>query len=188
MRTLLALFLTCLVLVASAATTPLEHAAKYPLTLSEYGEYERFPADVEGYHRGAVRAYAPELADYSIAYDQHNYQLQNAVTLYFYARLSDTALQQQREESQVTSAHPGAVLVSRKTLNVPRNGQNYAATLVTYEFDGVFAGQNQRLSSQLLLIFLPTNTFKIRSTAPVEHAARAEAAMLKLLESIAWVS
>ncbi len=188
MRTLLAYLLFVAALIASVGGTWAAQGAPYPATITDFGEFERFPAEVAGYHRGNATAYAPNLVNYSIAYDQYNGELHNTVTLYFYPKADNTAQHQQEAESAVFQANAESKLVSRRSMTVPYNGQSFAATLTTFEYERQFAGKKQRVSSQLLMVFLPTKTFKVRSTAPLDQAARAEAAMLHLLEGLAWAS
>ncbi|MGN6528077.1 MAG: hypothetical protein ACTHL8_16945 [Burkholderiaceae bacterium] len=158
----------------------------YPAPVADFGRWDRFPAEVAGYRRGAVVRYAPGLVDYSIAYDRMDAQVQDAVTLYFYPRMNDAAAQVAQEEAQVLQSHPGARVLDRRDLPLQRNGATYTARLVTFEFEEVFAGRLQRVSSQLLVAFRALGTFKARSTAPFAQAVQAQASFLRLLDGVAW--
>ena len=113
-------------------------------------------------------------------------ELQDAVTLYFYPRMNDAAAQVAQEEAQVLQSHPGARVLDRRDLPLQRNGATYTARLATFEFEEVFAGRLQRVSSQLLVAFRALGTFKARSTAPFAQAVQAQASFLRLLEGVAW--
>jgi hypothetical protein len=158
----------------------------YPAPVEDFGRWDRFPAEAAGYRRGAVVRYAPGLVDYSIAYDRDDAEVQDAVTLYFYPRMNDAAAQVAREEAQVLQSHPGARVLDRRDVPLQRNGATYTARLVTFEYEQVFAGRLQRVSSQLLVAFRALGTFKARSTAPSAQAAQAQAAFLRLLDEVAW--
>ncbi|HEX7688538.1 MAG TPA: hypothetical protein VF453_12570 [Burkholderiaceae bacterium] len=158
----------------------------YPAPVEDFGRWDRFPVEVAGYRRGAVVRYAPGLVDYSIAYERMDAELQDAVTLYFYPRMNDAAAQVAQEEAQVLQSHPGARVLDRRDLPLQRNGATYTARLATFEFEEVFAGRLQRVSSQLLVAFRALGTFKARSTAPFAQAVQAQASFLRLLEGVAW--
>jgi hypothetical protein len=153
--------------------------------LSEIWEL-RFPAECGSYRRGVVTAYAPALADYSVAYDVYDSALQSAVTLYFYPRMKDPAAQLRAEEAEVSIAHRGAHVVGRRSLVLERDGTSYKTTLVTFEYGGLFAGKQQSLNSQLWVVFLGSGTFKVRSTAPIDQAVLSEASVQKLLQCVRW--
>ena len=166
------------------ATAPVKPEGSYPSRIADFGQYERFPAAVAGYRRGVVTAYAPALLDYSVAYDRYDEQLQNAITLYFYPRLPGNQLE--AEQSEVTRVHRGAMVRSNKEVTLQGRGGVYNASLISFEYEDTFAGRQQHVSSQLLLVLLPTRSFKVRSTAPVGQAEVAEGAMLKVVEGVAW--
>ncbi|MDQ2735066.1 MAG: hypothetical protein M3Y55_08780 [Pseudomonadota bacterium] len=181
---LVVLVLSSAFLGGCASVPPSKSEASYPSRLEGFGRYDRFPATVAGYHRGVVTAYAPELANYSVAYDRHDAELQNAVTLYFYPRPRGNQLE--AEQAEVRQAHPGASVRSSNEVTLQGRAGVYNASLTTFEYEEVFAGRPQRVSSQLLLVFLPAQTFKVRSTAPLEQARAAEAAMLRVVDGISW--
>lgn len=186
MRTLSTFFLASLLLSGCAATVSIPSSGSYPAPVPNFGQYEKFPAALAGYRRGAVTAYAPALADYSIAYDRNDATLQNAVTLYFYPRLQDTAAQLRVEEAEVLKAHPGGRVLSRRTMTLESNGASYEATLVTFEFRGALGGLEQKLTSQMLVAFPARGTFKVRSTEPASQQDVAEHALQQLLMGVAW--
>ena len=166
------------------ATAPASPTVGYPSQVLDFGQDDRFPKSLAGYRRGVVTAYAPALADYSVAYDRDDAVLQNAVTLYLSPRRSGDQLEAER--SEVMRAHRGAVVRATDEITLQGRGGVYNASLVTFEYDDTFAGRPQRVSSQLLLVLMPTRTFKARSTAPVGQAGMAESGMLKVVEGTAW--
>lgn len=178
----------CFCLVAcTRGTAPLQprEPAPYPSPIAGFEQWEKFPADCAGHRRGDVTAFAPGLSDYSVAYNRYDEALQSAVTLYFYPSATDLPRQQQAEQDRIQKAHGGRV-VSRRSLVLERQGKSLNMMLITFQFDGVFAGKQQKLSSQLWLGFQDGSTFKVRSTAPVAQAEASEAAVRELLQCVTW--
>ncbi len=63
----------------------------------------------------------------------------------------------------------------------------YATRVATFRYDEVFAGREQTVFSELLLIELPRRRLlKVRSTAPLAQAAVAEGSLLDLMERLDW--
>ena len=182
--------LAALVLLLPLALALVVHAdVRAAIPVADFGRFDSFPASVAGYARGDVMAYAPHLADFSIAYDSRSFSLQNAVTLFFYPhRHDDPAAQLADEEQQVLRAHEGARVVGRRDVTLSHGAASREATLVSFEFDGDFAGSRQPLASQLLLVFRGRNVFMVRSTAPQSQGALAERAMLELVQRVDWES
>ena len=109
--------LVLLLPLALALVVPADVRAAIPV--ADFGRFDSFPASVAGYARGDVMAYAPHLADFSIAYDSRSFSLQNAVTLFFYPhRHDDPAAQLADEEQQVLRAHEGARVVGRRDVTL----------------------------------------------------------------------
>jgi hypothetical protein len=174
-----------LALAALAAAPGAALAANYPAPVTDFGRFDSFPATVGPYARGEVTAFAPAMADFAIGYNSAGASLDNAVTLYFYPHGHDTAVDQLRDEQQqVLSAHPGARVVGQRQVTL--GGRE--ATLVSFAYDGDFAGRDQPLASQLLLVFRDHAIFMVRSTAPRSQGAHAEEAMLDLVRHLAWDS
>jgi hypothetical protein len=159
-----------------------------PNDVPDFGHYDSFPAVVDDYVRAGVHAYAPDLSDFSIGYDSRTPALTNVVTLYFYPRRLDKTAQARDEERQVLQAHPGGRVVDRRSVTLTHGTQVREASLVTYAFDGDFAGLRQTLASQQLLVFRDKGIFMVRSTAPSVQGEAAERAMLALVQQVDWES
>jgi len=186
MRRCLLSILVCVSFAGDPIAASGQSFHKYPATVPDFAQWDRFPAECASYRRGGVTAYAPALADYSVAYDRYDAALQNAVTLYFYPRMKDPAAQLRAEEAEVTNAHRDGHVVGRRSLVLEREGASYEATLVTFEYGGLFAGKQQPLNSQLWVVFLKSGTFKVRSTAPIDEAALSETSVQQLLQCVKW--
>jgi hypothetical protein len=186
MRKFLFSYLVSVALASNALVATGQSFPKYPAPLPEFAQWERFPAECASYRRGVVTAYAPAMADFSVAYDRYDATLQNAVTLFFYPRMKDPAAQLRAEEAEVANAHRDAHVVSRRSLVLEREGTSYDATLVTFEYGGSLAGKQQSLNSQLWVVFLASGTFKVRSTAPIDQAVLSEASVQQLLQCVRW--
>jgi hypothetical protein len=165
-----------------------QELTRYPAEIPDFAQWEKFPAECAGYRRATVRAYAPALTDYSVAYQSYGGTLQNAVTLFFYPRMKDPSVQLRAEESEVLNAHQDAYIANRRAITLESKGKKYDASLITFEFADNVAGFRQNLSSQLLIVFLEKGTFKVRSTSPAEQGVAAEAALRELLQCVAWSS
>ncbi|KRB82091.1 hypothetical protein ASE26_14440 [Duganella sp. Root198D2] len=163
-----------------------QESTQYPIEIADFQKWQKFPAECAGYRRSTVRAYAPEFSNYSVTYHSFGSTLKNAVTLFFYPRPSDSSAQLQKEVSAVLNAYEDAYLVSRRQIKLEAKGKTYDAAVITFEFSDTVDGSRQPLSSQLLLVFLEKGTFKVRSTSLAEQADAAEAAVLELLQCVAW--
>jgi hypothetical protein len=172
--------------LAPAASAPPAPEAAYPAPVAGFARWDRFPAEVAGYRRGAVLRYAPGMTDYSIAYQRRDPPLDADVTLYFYPRMNDGAAQIAREEAEVQQEHPGARIVERHGLPLSRNGAVYIARLVSFEYEDMFAGRRQRVCMQLLVAFRALGTFKATSVAPWTQAQEAQRGFQQLLDNVAW--
>jgi len=186
MRKHLCRSLVCFGLATVSMIAVSQEVTKYPVNLTEFEQWEKFPAECPGYRRSTVMAYAPALADYSVTYQSYGSALTNAVTLYFYPRLKDSAAQIQAEVSQVLKTHQDAYVMNRRAINLEAKGKTYDATLIAFDFADPIVENKQSVSSQLLIVFLDTGTFKVRSTSPVEQAGEAEAAVRQLLQCVSW--
>jgi len=171
-------------LVAGAAAQP----GGDPNNVPDFGHFDSFPAVVDDYARVSVHAFAPDMSDFSIGYNSGGAGLVSAVTLYFYPRRLDKAAQAHDEEHQVLQAHPGGRVVGRRSVTLTHGAQTHEATLLTYAFDGDFAGRHQALASQQLLVFRDKGIFMVRSTAPQAQGEAAERAMLALVQHVDWAS
>jgi hypothetical protein len=155
-----------------------------PGTIAGFGHYDSFPAVVDDYARAEVHAFAPDMSDFSIGYNSVSLAAANAVTLYFYPRRLDKMAQARDEERQVLQAHPGGRVVDRRSVTLTHGAHSHEATLVTYAFDGDFAGSRQPLVSQQVLVFRDKGIFMVRSTAPKAQGEAAEQAMLALVQHV----
>jgi len=84
----------------------------------------------------------------------------------------------------VLQAHPGGRVVDRRSVTLTHGAHSHEATLVTYAFDGDFAGSRQPLVSQQVLVFRDKGIFMVRSTAPKAQGEAAEQAMLALVQHV----
>ena len=173
-----------LILILMAVVAPGADAAGYPRVVKKFKEFDRFPAKVAGYVRGMVVEDLPEMSAYTVAYDRWDSEVQSAVTLYIKPRPADVTAEAQGEEAAIINAHANTQVESRRSIVIKQGDTSYDATLVSFQYDEVFARTRQRVSSLLVLSYRTTYTFKVRASAPVAQAAAAESAMLKLLESI----
>lgn len=178
--------LVCFSLAIVSLTAASQETTRYPIEIADFQQWEKFPAQCADYRRSTVRAYAPALADYSVAYQSFGNKLKNAVTLFFYPRMKDSSVQLRAEVSEVLNAHQDAQIVNRRAIKLEAKGKAYSATLITFEYTDIIGEKRQSLSSQLLIVFLDTGTFKVRSTSPAEHGTDAEAGVLELLQCVAW--
>ncbi|MGW8394772.1 hypothetical protein [Pseudoduganella sp. HUAS MS19] len=178
----------CVGFATASLTASGQDHTSYPVEIADFAHWEKFPAECAGYRRSTVRSYAPALANYSVTYQSFGSTLQNAVTLFFYPRTKDSSAQLQAEESQILNAYKDAHIVNRRSINLESNGKKHDATLITFEFTGSMAEGRSKLSSQLLIAFLETRTFKVRSTTLAETGTEAEAAVQELLQCVAWAT
>ena len=179
-------FLVATLVAGCPASLPPNAQSSYPAEVRDFPELHRFPAEVSGYGRGEIVAYAPALAAFSVAYNRYDEQLQNAVTLYFGPRLNDTASQVLDEKSAVIDAHPDSRVISERVLTLSKDGRTYEATLIAFQYTEVFAGRSQNVRSFLLVAFTSQRRFKVRSTTPSRQAAQAESNLIRLLDGVSW--
>ena len=146
--------------------------------------HSEFPQRIGPYVRGEIHAFAGD--DHSIGYDCYDWQIENAVTFYYYPVTDSAESQYASEVAGILEAHAGARLVSERTSTIKKDGHLHRAFIATFNYDGVFSKTNQPLSSQLVFISLPDHAIKVRSTSPASQAALAEVNMLRLVNEISW--
>lgn len=187
MTSRMAVCFALLVTVSGCQTTQVAQPPPgYPAEITGIGESRNFPSHVGPYVRGKLIMYAPGMTDHSVGYDRYDGMVRNAVTLYFYPAFAPIPQQYAAEKQEILRAHAKSALVTEKNVVLSKGGASYTARVAVFQFDEVFAGQYQRLSSELILIELPSHLFKVRSTAPLDQVEAAEASMFTLLESVNW--
>ena len=171
-----------------AGCTSPEHDKRPPEPVEVTGTVNSlsFPPQVGAYLRGKAYMFQPGKLNYSIDYGRFDADLQNAVRLFFYPRARRMDEQFGAEKLSVLRAHPGATLVGEKRTLLWKNGYSYEAFMATFQWEGMFADREQRISSQLILIALPDRSVMVWSSAPIAQAASAQASLLELLERIDW--
>jgi len=157
-----------------------------PIEAVGMGELASYPIHVAGYTRGKMLMYDAVRIDCSIAYERSDSDLQQAITLYLYPRSTDETAQFAAEKELVLGVHPAGKHVSDERMELLKDGQAYPAHVATFEFEDTMNGRMQALSSQLVLITLPTRWVKVRSTAPLAQSEIAERGMLDLLDKLQW--
>lgn len=173
-----------LALVVGYLPVPTATASQEFAAISDTGKFPTFPLRIGAYQRGKIHTYTSD--DHSVGYERYDSTLQNVVTLYFYPVAQSIEAQYSSEKREILSVHSGSALLSERQSSIEKNGVTYQAFIATFQFDGVFAGQQQVISSQLVLVALPDHFFKVRSSSPVSQAAVAEASMLQLLKEVSW--
>ena len=118
MRNRFALTLLFVLLAVLPALTGSYAQSSFPAEIKDLPGLNRFPAEVAGYRRAEIVAYAPGLTSFSVAYNRYDDQQQNALTLYFGPRANDTAAQLRDEKAAVVSAHPDSRVVSERSLSL----------------------------------------------------------------------
>jgi hypothetical protein len=185
MRLIRFLLLSCCVLLV-ACPGPTAKRQQYPAEMTGVGDTTTFPLAAAGYRRGKMFIYRPDKLDFSVAYDAYDPSFQNATTFFFYAEASEGELQFEREQQQIARAHPGASLLQATTTTFEKNGRTYSGRVAQYRFNAVFAGQQQDVFSELILIKLPDRYVKVRSTAPISQGPIAQINVRKLMEAVNW--
>lgn len=145
-----------------------------------------FPPQAGAYLRGRAYTFEPGQRNFSIEYLRFDADVQNVVTLFFLPPDRRTDERFGAEKLSVLRAHPGARLIGEKRALLWKNGYSYESHMATFEWKGMFADREQRISSQLVLIVLPDRSVTVWSSAPIAQAASAEASMLELLDRIDW--
>jgi hypothetical protein len=163
-------------------------SGSFPSEITAGAELDAFPATAAGYVRGKMVKYEPGMKNYSVGYNLVEPAVQNMVTLYFYEAQSPLAEQFEIEKRYIVANHPGTTLVAESPVTLVKSGVAYQGRTATYNFSEVLFLRNQPVFSQVVLIKLPDRYFKIRTTAPRDQAALAEAKTRELLEAIDWAN
>ena len=178
--------LLLVIFLASCHGVPMNGAGVYPAEIRSFEELGNFPVSAAGYIRGKMYAYEPGMINYSVAYDIHNPEIQNSVTLYFYEAPISLMDLFEMEKQNIARAHGDARLLRQYSTALEKDGVSYQAYVATFSFSGVFARRKQNLFSQLMVVSHPARFFKLRSTAPIDHAELVEARNLQLLDAVNW--
>lgn len=178
--------LSLCVFLAACPGPAVQRGGGYPAEITGLGESSNFPISAAGYTRGKMFMYEPGMKNHSVAYDIYEQQIQNAATLYFYEAQLGFAELFQAEKQQIIASHPGAVLLREALTTLNKGGVSYQGQAATFSFSSVFAGQQQQVFSQLILVAHPKRFFKLRSTAPIAQANAVELKNQQLLEAVNW--
>ncbi len=172
----------------ACAHLPVANQTIYPWEIAGACESKNFPFQVGKYLRDKMYTYRPGMVDVSIGYNRYDQTIQNAVTFYLYPRERSVEEQYDLEKRNIIYAHPGSTMINEKQITIQKDGANYQARIATFEYDGIFAREKQRVCSSLVLVQLPMRYFKARSSAPAGQVSIAETSMFELLERVSWAN
>jgi hypothetical protein len=160
-----------LVLVAGCPST--SGPSGYPAQVTGIGDSPNYPLRAAGFERAEIMMYEPGFRHISTAYNLRTKEAQIAATIYLVPHESPQASVKQRYQSEKTTIeqyHPGARLRA------------------TYELDGTFMHQKQRLHSEVWLWSHKDRYVKFRSTAPIGQKSIAGTKNLELLNAVNWAT
>jgi hypothetical protein len=178
-----------LVLVAGCPST--SGPSGYPAQVTGIGDSPNYPLRAAGFERAEIMMYEPGFRHISTAYNLRTKEAQIAATIYLVPHESPQASVKQRYQSEKTTIeqyHPGARLMSEETVILSKHGVTYEALRATYELDGTFMHQKQRLHSEVWLWSHKDRYVKFRSTAPIGQKSIAGTKNLELLNAVNWAT
>ena len=175
-----------LAVTLSACVANPARESKYPAEIVGMGNSQNFPFTAAGYRRGRSYMYAPDMKDYSIAYNRFDSRLQNAVTLYFYESPHTLREQFKAEKSAIIKMHQNVTIGKESAVTFNKNGILYKGMVARFHIQGMFSNVDQPLSSELILIRTQKRFLKIRSTAPLAEGARSREQVRKLMDVVNW--
>lgn len=136
-----------------------------------------------GYQRGRMYSYESQLfANLSIDYYREYGQQQNKITIYYYPKRGSLEQNFESARNAIEGSTPGAMLRDQEPLSLEKNGVTYKALRARYSM----LLRGERSVSELVVVELPTQFFKVRSTAPEGIAQEAEAGTAAFIGALAW--
>jgi len=128
----------------------------------------KFPVRVGGFQRVTLFRYDLQERDVSAGYNLITSTCAIAATIYVYptpspvstgappetiantrARLLEAEFTTRKQE--ILDSHPGARLIQEENIGLPQRGKTYSGMMATFEFEGIFGGQDNALLSNLYL-------------------------------------
>jgi hypothetical protein len=128
----------------------------------------KFPVRVGGFQRVTLFRYDLQERDVSAGYNLITPVCTIAATIYVYptpssvstgsppgtiantrARLLEAEFKTRKQE--ILNSHPGARLIQEENIRLPQGAKTYSGMMATFEFEGIFGGQNSALLSNLYL-------------------------------------
>lgn len=177
----------CTVLFSACPTVGnADSAGAVPIEIPYTKDSQFFPLRAAGYTRGRILVYEPMSRNCSVAYDRDDAELRSSVTLYLLPRERTADAEYAASKASILQLHAGAEIASEKHIELEKHGRSYPALAATFAFSDSLNGTGQPVSSDLVVIELPNRLVKVRTTAPREQRARADEALLALLEQLGW--
>jgi len=164
---------------------------RYPAQVTGIGDSPNYPLRVAGFERAEIIMYEPGFRHISTAYNLKSREAQIAATIYLVPHESprpDVKQRFQAEKANIEQYHPGARLVSDERVSLSKHGNTYEALKATYELDGVFMNQRQRLYTELWLWSHKDRYVKVRSTSPIDQRLLAADKNLELINAVNWAN
>lgn len=178
--------LVCALLLAGCPSLPDAPPANAPANEASLVESGRYPAQVAGYTRGDIEVIDHRTPQYLVQYHRFDGFMQNSVTLHFYPAERKLPAQYRFVTDAILGAHPGSILLSERELVLQRGEASFPTYITSFRYREQFAGTEQTVISQLVLISLPGRFVQVRSTAPERQSPAAEEGMLDLLDIVDW--
>lgn len=149
-------------------------------------ESGRYPEQAAGYTRSEIEVINHRTPQYLVQYHRFDGFMQNSVTLHFYPAERKLPAQYKFVTEAILGAHPGSILLSERELVLQRGEASFPTYITSFRYREQFAGIEQTVISQLVLIRLPGRFVQVRSTAPERQSPAAEEGMLDLLDAVDW--
>ncbi len=175
----------CLVLLIAGCATP-QQGTNYPAEMTGIGDSLAYPIMAAGFQRGKIWTYAPGMTNISIGYNMYSSQNHIASTIYLYPATTTLDEIFEAEKQNIVNAHNGTVVGATRELTLSKNGNDYRALEVTFQYESNFMGRQQDVFSQLVLWEHKEKFIKLRSTSPLAEGESTLAKNKALLEAVNW--
>ena len=175
----------CLALLITGCTTP-QQDTNYPAEITGIGDSSTYPIMAAGFQRGKTWTYAPGMTNISTGYNMYSSQNHIASTIYLYPATTTLDVMFEAEKQNIVNAHNDAKVGGTKEFTLSKNGKDYRALEVTFQYKSDFMGRQQDVFSQLVLWQHKEKFIKLRSTSPLSEGESTLAKNKALLGAVNW--
>jgi hypothetical protein len=162
-----------------------------------------FPPTVGAFQRVALSRYDSQGLDVSAGYNLPAFAGGIAATVYVYpapslvsigsppgvvasARATLCQSEFERGKREVLGAHAGGRLLGEKDVVLLQGGTNFSGRAATFEYDGLFAGQHQPVSSELYVFCYIGGSWTIKYRFTYARTFDATEAISAFMRTLSW--
>lgn len=183
------------VLALTLAGAPEAGAARYPQKITGVPDSSEYPLRAAGFERTGFYRYQPGDADISVGYNMFTPETNIVSTIYITNGSVFPGLLREDDpvaalfndyKTSTAQYHAGARLLGEDSVVLKKNGKNYKALRVFFQYEADFMSKRQPVFSVMMLWRNGDDFIKLRSTMPIAQRDQWETRNMDLLDAVDW--